>query len=223
MRVAAILLGFWVAFIGCSNRVQLTVDDLLQDQIVQIKTKSGGQVSGTVAKADSHSLVIRDKAGRSSRIQTSEIAEASGPKPILDPAGKLVSEQEIAQKRKNKNVWLYSAGGSLLSMGASFFASSMISRASDKKNDDPIIVAGTATGTAIGAYFFARAGRKKDCQHAITEILSARGSAASSEAASEKQRRENIQKEIDQLRRDREKQNAEIEELKKKIEKNKKQ
>ncbi len=223
MRVAVFVLSCLIALTGCSNHVKLNAEDLVQDQFVQIKTKNGGHVSGTVAKADSLVLVIRNKEGRSASLQRSDIAEASGPRPILDPARRVVSEEEISQKQKNKNVWLYSAGGALLSMGATFFASSMISRARDKGNDDPIIVAGTATGTAIGTFFFARAGRRKDRQHAIQEILAARGSAASAEAASEKQRRENIQKEIDQIKRDRAKQEAEIEELKKKIEESKKQ
>jgi len=223
MRVAVIVLGCLIALTGCSNHVQLKAEDLVQDQFVQIKTKKGGHVSGTIAKADSLALVIRNEGGRSANLQRSDIAEASGPKPVLDPAGRVVREEEISQKRKNKNVWLYSAGGALLSMGASFFASSMISRAGDKENDDPIIVAGTAIGTSVGTFFFARAGRKKDRQHAIQEILAARGSAASVEAASEKQRRENIQKEIDQIKRDRAKQEAELEELKNKIDQNKKQ
>jgi hypothetical protein len=223
MKLAVILLGCLILFTGCSKHVQLRVDDLARQQSVHVKTNSGVKVSGIVAQIDDNSIVISDQQKQNRRIKKTDIAEVSGPKPVRDPAGKIISEAEISQHQKAKNTWLYATGGTLLSMGASFFASSMISRGADKETDDPITFSGTAAGTCIGAYFFTRAGMNKDRQHAINEIMAARSAAAASESSSEEQHQKQILDEIEKLKFDRKKQDAEIEELKKKIEQDKKE
>ena len=194
---------------GCSSQIQLSVDELVQNQEVSMDLKSGEKVHGTISKIQDNSIIINDNKGQTWRAKKDQIAKVEGPEPVFDQFGQIISEEEIASKQKNKNLWMFTLSGGALSLGTSFFLSSMISR-SDDDNRDPIIYTGTAVGTLLGGWMFSRIGHNKDRRVAISEIDTKRA------AAAEHDKREKIQSEIDKLQKERETQEAELKSLRKK-------
>ena len=194
---------------GCSSQIQLSVDELVQNQEVSLDLKSGEKVQGTISKIQDNSITINDNEGQTWRAKKDQITRVEGPEPVFDQFGQIISEQEIANKQTNKNFWKFTLSGSALSLGTSFFLSSMISR-SDDDNRDPIIYTGTTVGTLLGGWMFSKIGHNKDRRVAISEIDTKRA------AAAEHDKREKIQSEIDKLQKEREAQEAELESLRKK-------
>ena len=222
MKKIYVLLLFFVGF-GCSShQVVLNRDTLVKGQKVQITLNNGNKVNGTVRKIDDENLYITDKTDKTWKANKSGISLVKGPEPVFDNQKRLVTEDEISEAKKSSNTKLYLISGSALSLGASFFLSSMVSRNADEDSKDAIIYSGSAIGTLFGGYFFTKMGMKKDREKAINDIISARASDPSHGLSEEKLKRLEVDEEIKRLKEERMRQNAELEALKKQIEAKKK-
>lgn len=222
MKKMFLLLGFLLFSIGCSSQMKLKVEDLVPQQQVTIAMANGQKVSGAVVRVDQESVVLKDENGKSWRAKKDRILSVKGPEPVLDLKGNLISEEEIARNKTNKNFWLFTISGGVLSLGTSFFVSSMISRASDDGNRNAITYGGTAAGTAIGTLLFSRAGAHRDREFAIQKITLERIGQQVKDEVAESKRKAEIQKEIERIKQERAAQQAEIEALRKKIEEKRK-
>ena len=85
-----------------------------------------------------------------------------------------ISEEEIQSVQKNRNAVTYGIGGGALSLGASFFLSSLI--AHDMEEGGTIVAGTTVIGGGIGTLLFVKGGKAKDRQEAIESILDKRRS-----------------------------------------------
>jgi len=209
-------------FAGCSsNQSLLRINKIQKKQTVTITLNSGGTVSGEVAKVDNSSITVVDKFNKSVRVRKTNIHLIRGPKPELDLAGKVISEREIAKIQKNNKKYVFAASGGLLSLGVSFFASSMLSRGLEGDSRDPIIYGGTAGGTLVGSFLFYKMGARKDRRDAINAIR-IKTSNTLRDLRKEREHQKKLKKELEQLKKDRERQAKEMEALKKEIEAKKK-
>jgi len=105
-----------------------------------------------------------------------------------------------------------------LSMGTSFFLSSMLARASTDDQRDVIIQSGTAAGTAIGAFLFYRMGATKDRQIAVDKIRKERSlKKGEMDLDNTIKKRTEIQSELEKIRQERARQDEEIKKLQKQI------
>ncbi|MFQ5708661.1 MAG: hypothetical protein ACE5HO_14495 [bacterium] len=142
--------------------------------------------------------------------------------PVYDEAGKPISEREISRYQQNSNFVLFTAGGGVLSFGASFFIGTLIERAADNSNNDAALWATTAAGTVVGTFLFAHQGKKQDRKQAVEKIKDRRKALIAKELNQEKSRREKIQSQVQALKALKEKQEAERRRLLEEIEKRKK-
>jgi len=209
-------------FAGCSSNQSLLRINKIQDkQTVTMTLNSGKIVSGEVAKVDNSSITVVDKFNKPVRVRKTNIHLIRGPKAVLDLAGKVISEREIAKQKKDKKKYVFAASGGLLSLGVSFFASSMLSRGLEGDSRDSIIYGGTAAGTLAGTFIFYKMGAQKDRHDAINTIR-IKNSNTLRDLRKEQKHQKELNKELERLRKDRERQNKEMELLKKKIEEKKK-
>ncbi|NLP09058.1 hypothetical protein GX408_01540 [bacterium] len=203
---------------GCSRPLVFYANEVLIDQTVSVRLTSGQSVTGEVVSKEAGALVIKDRDGQSWKAQTNAIQEISGPPPVLDAAGAVIPERVIQAHKNSKNALLFSVSGGILSLGTSFFLSSMASRALGDDDRDAVLYGGTATGTAAGVLLFSRIGSKKDRQHAIQQIRRERAVAQGQrDLNGEVKKREHVQTELEKLRQERAAQDAEIRRLQEKI------
>ena len=219
MKFYALLIGIVGLFLvsGCgSNQALLKVNDLEKNQSVNLTLKTGEKVAGEIYNLDSQSITVVDNNNKAWRAQKTDIATAYGPIPVYDADGNIVSEKKITQNMKSNNRLLFSVSGGLLCVGASFFASSMISRGGDESNKDAITYSGTAAGTLIGSYFFYKSGAKKDRRAAIQQIT---GSSDDPKIQAEKAKQDAIQSEVEKQKQELEQKQKEIEKLQEELKK----
>jgi len=203
--------------IGCSQHVQFNVDELVPEQDITLAMSSGQKLSGTVSEIQGEALVIVDDKGQAWQAPKNKIESISGPETVVDLDGKIINEKDIKQAKGNKNFWLFTLSGGALSLGTSFFLSSMASRAADEDAHDTIVNSGTAAGTLIGTWLFARAGKKRDYDQAVATIRVKRGASPAQNIETEKAKQKRIQKEMNELQKQREAQEAELKRLREKM------
>ncbi len=214
---AVILLFCFVCFAGCGHQALIKTNQLQKEQSVNIVLKSGEKYSGTVSAIEENAITILDKSKTNKEIQKQTISKIYGPQPYYDSNGKLISEKEIAQNKTNEKFWLFTVSGSALSAGVSFFLSSMIARSQGEGTNAPVITTGTITGTVIGGYLFSRLGKQKDRTKTIDKIRIARAGEKLNNVVEDKNKKDQLEQEIEKLRIERERQDAELQELRKKI------
>ncbi len=200
MRYLSSLIIAVLLLSGCSQQSSLRRSELREGQSVELTMNTGKSVQGDIAKIEDDALIIKDDDGQAWRAKNEAIVAIQGPVPVLDLRGDVISESEIEAQQGSKNTMLFTLSGAGLSLGASFFLSSMISRA-DEDNRDPIIYGGTAAGTALGGYLFYRMGKRKDREQAIEEIRMSRGGLGESLIEQERQRKQELEKEIERLKK----------------------
>jgi hypothetical protein len=223
MRMKKWVVVFLAGLSGCSSQVALKPEKLVRQQTVSIKLQSGQSVTGEVEAVDADGVVVIDQKGQAWRARRNQIADLKGPLPVFDGDNRIISEKEISQYKTNHNAVLFTISGGLLSMGTSFFLSSMLSRVAGDEQRDAIILGGTAAGTAAGAILFHRMGARKDRDTAIREIKYNRAlEKGAGDVTKPQDQKIKIDSELDQIRRERAKQDAEIERLKSKIKENQK-
>ncbi len=223
MKYVSLFVAVLCLTAGCSRRLAFRADDVLIDQTVSVRLTSGQSVTGEIVSKEAEALVIKDRDGRSWKAQASAIQEISGPSPVLDAAGMVIPEREIQAHKNGKNALLFSVSGGILSLGTSFFLSSMASRALGDDDRDAVLYGGTAVGTAAGVLLFSHIGAKKDRQQAIQQIRRERAvTQGQRDLNGEVKKREHVQTELEKLRQERADQDAEIKRLQQKIQDKKK-
>ncbi len=201
MRVYVLMgmLGLIVA--GCGGQmVPFRPLELIENQTVIVSMNDGEQVEGTLVKAESDALVIRDETGQAWKAPTAAIVSIRGPEPVLDGSGEAISESEIASVQQSSNATLFALSGAAISGLTSFFAASMASRPLEEDSRDPVVYGGTALGTLLGTYWFYQIGQSKDREMAIETIREERRQQYEEEIFQEEKRKNQIQSQIKQLR-----------------------
>lgn len=218
MKLLGVLLFVGTSIIllsGCgSNQVLLKTNELEKKQTVNLTMRTGEKVAGEIIAVDKETITIVDKNGKAWRAKKVDITNAVGPIPVYDVNENIVSEKEIARIQTSNNRLLFAVSGGLLCAGASFFASSMLSRGAEGESQDGITYAGTAAGTALGSFLFYKTGAKKDRQKAIAQVS---GSLEDPKMRAAKIKRTKVQAELDRLKKEREQQDKELKELQEKI------
>ncbi len=218
MRYGLLFVLFAVVMAGCSHQMAFRPEQVAKNQTVKVRLHSGESVAGQVVAKSTDALVIQDRDGQRWQAKNSAIASVTGPEPVFDGAGGIISEQDIRSHKTNKNRLLFTISGGMLSAGTSFFLSSMMSRAAADKNRDAIITGGTVGGTMVGAWLFSRIGAGKDRQAAILEIRRERSEMKSeSDLDDTRASKVRAQSELEKLREERSRQDQEIKKLQKQI------
>lgn len=155
-------------FTGCSNRQLITYNDVERTNSVEIQMTTGEKVEGTILKAEPLELILLSKDKKKINIPKSTIREITRRKPVYDDFGKGIAEEEIEQVKGSKNAKIYGIGGGMISLAASFFVGSTVSHNMD--NGAAVLAGTTVGGTALGTYFFVKAGQAKDREEAIEFI-----------------------------------------------------
>lgn len=220
MKIRSLLIICCILIIlSCSSQLYLKPETLQEQQTVTIYLKNGNKVQGEILKIDQDAFIIVDRVGQAWRAPLSRIDYTKGPFPVRDANGAIISEREISARKSDNNLWIFAFSGALLSMGTSFFISSMIARATDEENNkrENIIYGGTAAGTAAGALIFSQIGKRKDRHQAIEMIRKERAFDPGMTIEEDKKRKEQILEEIEALKRERNFQEQEIEKLKTQI------
>ena len=140
---------------------------------------------------------------------------------MVDDRGKPISAKEMGAYKSNKNFWVYTLGGGALSFGISFFAGSMLHRASSSE-DRTALWAVTGAGTAAGMIYFAHLGKVQDHNKAVEMVKGMREAEVNEQIAVEKKKQGNIGSEQRKLQEERKRQEREKEELLKRIKKKQK-
>ncbi len=221
----SLLLAVLIITTGCAKRVPIRYDQAQPNAVVQVTTISGKVCEGQIHDVSPTHLMIRtDKSSESlTKINRDEISAISGTDFVYDGQGEIISEWEIQEKKKNRNLFYYTLGGAGLSFGASFFIGSLIHRGLDDEDVGRTAMwSTTGVGTALGTFLFARAGKKRDRIATIEQIRDERFKLAKSKVNSERTKRQQVQEELSKIKAERDKKNEEIRRLQEKIEEQKK-
>jgi hypothetical protein len=153
---------------GCSQFSVIRYDQAEKTNYVRARLRTGKTVEGSVVKTDPYHLSVLRKDDQVLTFQRDDILTISRKPPVVDDFGRSISEEEISQASKKTNAVIYGIGGGALSFGFSFFAGSMLGRASENGS---AVLAGTAlAGSAAGTVLFIRAGKARDRRDAIASI-----------------------------------------------------
>lgn len=224
-RILYLLLVFLFITISCAKRAFIGYDDVKPNALVKIKTLSGQACDGEIQEKNTNYLLLKTSQhdNQFTKIKREDIASITGGEFIHDGVGNIISEWEIQEQKKDKNLLLYTIGGAGLSFGASFFIGSLIHRGlDDAENGNKILWGTTAAGTAAGTYLFAKTGKKRDRYLAIEKIREERFNAAQNQFENRKKKHDLVQQQLEKEKAAREKQEQELKLLQEKV-KNKKQ
>ncbi len=223
--ILCFLLSSLLITVGCAKRIPISYDQAQPNALVKIQTYSGQIIHGAIQKKQTDYLLIKENKFQNqlTRIKREDIASISSREFVYDGQGEIISEWEIQEKQRNKNLLLYSVGGAGLCFGTSFFIGSLIHRNLDDSDQGRNIMwATTALGTAAGTYLFAKSGRKRDRILAIEEIREQRFKFAKDHFEAQKQKHKSIQHELEKEKAEQAKRREELKQLQEKIKKNKK-
>ena len=218
------LVGSLVTIFSCAKRIPISYEKVKPNALVKIQTFSGQTCDGLIQEKEIDHLLLKvnQHDNQLTTIKREDIAKITGREFVYDGIGEIISEWEIQESKKNKNFLLYTIGGTGLCFGASFFIGSLIHRKlDDNENGGKILWGTTALGTAVGTYFFAMTGRKRDRYLAIEQIREQRFETARNQIENQKKKRNSIQQQLEQEKARREKQEQELRLLQQKV-KNKK-
>ncbi len=224
--ILCLLIGSLLITMGCAKRVILSYDQAPPMAMVKIGTVSGQTFNGTIEEKNSESLFLRTKKNTRSltRVNRDEIVWISGGEVVYDGAGKIIPESEIQEYKQNKNFLIYTLGGAGLSFGTSFFIGSLIHRGmDDDANGRKVMWATTAVGTTVGTFLFAKSGKRRDRTVAIESIREQRFNLVKEQFENQKKKRSDVKNALEKEKSEHAKKQAELERLKKEVEKNKKQ
>ncbi len=178
MKYLPVLLTGVVMWMACSARTILVQpENIHEEQRVVLRLKDNTVVSGTALRANDKSILLLQDSGDERIIFVKNISSASGPEPIFDDSGRLISEMEIDSLKTNANKTAYAIAGGAISLGMSVLAGTLVEREYLHQNGHAAIYTGMAAGTAVGAALFTRAGARKDREAAIEYVLDSRSQA----------------------------------------------
>ena len=161
---------------GCAKYQMVPYEEVRESNFVRVKLQNGHKVEGSVTRTEPHQLTLQKADNSASYLPKAEIVGIDRKPPVYDDFKKGISEPEIAAIQTNKNALIYGIGGGVLSVGASFFVGSMVSKNMDE-NGGAVLYGTTALGGGLGTYLFIQAGHTKDRQVAVETIRHQRVSA----------------------------------------------
>lgn len=203
---------------NCANNSALSYNGLAKKQDVMVTTSRGESYKGTIIDIDENRMTLLEPNGAQKTLVKSELSRITGPQPIYDDTGAIISKSEIASAKGHSNMLRYLLGGSALSFGASFFIGSLIDRqVSDEGEQGPLMWGTAGAGTLVGATVFSIMGNKKDQSAAIAKVREKRRREAVTDLAKEKDRQRTIKDELKKLEKEREQQEKEMKELQDKL------
>ncbi|MBN2093207.1 hypothetical protein JW964_26525 [candidate division KSB1 bacterium] len=211
---------------GCVKKIPVSYNSLESGTYVYIALSSGESIKGEIEKIEDNTMVVRlcDDMTRTRKIVRSEIMEIRKRPTVYDEGKKVIPESSIKKYQKNINKWLFTIGGGALSFGITFFVTANILHETEDGAQGAPLWVPTGLGTLIGGTVFRFQGSRLDRHNAIEQIKEERKVAAIKEMNSTKKKRAELEKELKGVKGDREKQNQEINDLLKQInKKNKKE
>ncbi len=220
MRKCILIITLLLLPYGCAKHMPINYNQVDKNMLVQITTQSGDSFKGIVKAKQPAVLIVQTTRDENSlrQVAAGDIARMTSTPPVYDYQKNVISEWEIRDHQRSANTWLYSLGGAGLSFGASFFIGSLLHRGmSDNDARYEILWSTTAVGTTLGTWLFARAGKAKDRNVAITQIQDRRYEIAQKQIEIEKAKHNQIQSEIDKMKADHDKQEEELKRLKDRI------
>lgn len=209
---------------GCAKRIPISYDQTQPNALVNIQTVSGQTCNGVIQEKTDDFLLLKENKYENhlTKINRGEIASITSREFVSDGQGEIISEWDIQEHQRNKNLLLYTIGGAGLSFGASFFIGSLIHRGLDnEENGNKILWGTTALGTAAGTCLFAKTGKKRDRFTAIENIREQRFEIAKTRYENEKSKHQSVQEQLEKEKAERARQEKELKLLKEKV-KNKK-
>lgn len=216
-KIAVVLL--FVLIISCSTQqVLLDHRDFHPNQTVNIKTRDGEQISGIVTHANADAVLLRDTTGKQRGFLTKNIVSATGPNPVLNDNGIIVSEAEIDSIQTATHVTTFAIVGGFMSGGVSYLFSRMINNEILKSHRDAPLYIATVTGVSLGTILFARAGDRKDREKAIENVLTARTDLKYNISLPDLEDDKYLKEKIDEIMKDRQEKEKEIQQLNNELE-----
>ncbi|GBD93394.1 hypothetical protein BMS3Abin05_00977 [bacterium BMS3Abin05] len=212
------LLVFVIFNVQCAKNIPVSYDAANTNQEVKIHLKSGSSILAIITKKDADQLaVFNETTGKKETLKKDEIASIEKLSAVYDEAGNIISRSEIKTVKGNKNLVLYSIGGTALSFGVSLFASSLIYRSfSDSfKVINPILIGGTALGTGLFSYL----GHKRDVRMAVEKIKDQRKILAEKKLKQELTHKKKLELELERLKREKKRTENERKKLLKELKK----
>ncbi len=206
---------------GCVKKIPVNYNSLESGTYVYITLSSGEVIKGEIDKMDEKTMVVRpwEDLSETRKIVRSEIMEIQKRPVVYDEGKKVIPESLIKRYQKNLNKWLFTIGGGALSFGITFFITANVLHETDDGAQGAILWVPTSLGTVIGGTIFHFQGSRLDRHNAIEQIKEERKVAAIKEMNSTKKKRAELEKALKDVKGDREKQNQEINDLLKQINK----
>ncbi len=202
----------------CAKNIPVAFDAANSNQEVKLTLKSGQSIVGVINKKEATSLtILNEETGQEQTFQKSDIASIEKLAAEYDEAGNVISRAEIKKARTNKNLILYSIGGTALSFGTSLFLSSVISRASSDSFQvvNPISIGGTILGAGVFSYL----GHRRDTRMAIEKIKDQRKQKAEVKLKQELSHKKQLELELQRLKQEKERAEKERQRLLKELKK----
>lgn len=220
-----ILIIFLFFLSGCAKKIPVNYNNLDSGNFVYIALSSGELIKGEIEKIEDNEIVVRscDDITRTRKIVRSEILEIRKKPTVYDEGKKVIPESLIKKHQKNLNKWLFTIGGGALSFGVTFFVAANILHETDDGAQGTALWVPTGVGTLIGGTVFRFQGSRLDRHNAIELIREERKVAAIKEMNNTKKKRAELEKELKDVRDERQKQNQEINDLLKQINQKKKE
>lgn len=213
-----VIVGFAILNWHCAGNMPLKYQQLQEKQTIKVQTKQGETIKGSITKIDEKQMVILTSDQKQKNIGSNDIGSITGPRPVYDESGSIISDAEIAAIKTRSHSMRYLLGGGALSFGVSFFLGSLIDRqVSDEEDQGPLMWGIAGAGTVVGATLFSIMGNKKDRQMAIEQIRDQRKEAATTDLMNEKERQRRLKDELKKLEKEREQQEKEMKELQEKM------
>lgn len=208
---------------GCAKKIPVTYGNLENGSLVYITLTSNETIKGEIQQKKADSIVLIPWKSQVPRtIARKKIISIKKKPSVYDEANVVIPESEIQKRQSHQNKWLYSLGGSALSFGVSFFLTANILHQTSNDTEGASLWAPTIGGTAIGGLLFGMKGNDRDRRTSIEQIREKRKLNALKKRKTTKKKHKDIQKKLDSVKADREKQNDEINRLLKQINKKKK-
>ena len=219
-RISLLAMVFVTALLltQCAKNIPVAFDAVNSNQEVKLHLKSGKSIVGVITKKEATSLkILNEETGKEQTFQKADVSSIEKLAGEYDEAGNVISRAEIKKARTNKNLVLYSIGGTALSFGTSLFLSSVISRATSDsfRVVNPISIG----GTVLGAGFFSYLGHKRDTRMAIEKIKDQRKQKAEKKLQKELTHKKQLEMELQRLKQEKEKAEKERQRLLKELKK----
>lgn len=208
--------------VSCAKKVPVSYNNIAPGHYVYATLTSGETVEGEVKTKTNEQLEIQTNSQNASRrLLTREILCLNQKPPVYDEAKQIIPESLIKRHQKGTNKWLFTLGGSALSLGVSFFITANVLHQVSDDTEGAALWGPTIGGGVIGGFLFGVQGNKLDRRNSIEAIKERRKIDAIKKMKQTKKKRRKVEQELNHLKNQRKKQNEEINKLLKEVNKKK--